>query len=136
MRKIGPKETYEEKLAKNRKYQREHPGRYRATSLAWRIENVDRIMWKDAEKRAKRFGLPFDLELFDIHVPTHCPVLGIPLSYGVGKRTANSPSLDRVDHTRGYTYDNVCVISWRANDLKANGTLEEFKQLVVWLETK
>jgi hypothetical protein len=50
------------------------------------------------------------------------------------RREPNSPSLDRIDNTKGYVPGNVWVISWRANDLKRNATLEELKLLVAALE--
>ena len=37
----------------------------------------------------------------------------------------NSPSLDRIDSSKGYTPDNVWVISRRANIIKHDATLEE-----------
>lgn len=119
-----------------RLWQQNNPDKVRAASLSWRKRNVLRVLFYDAQKRAKRLGLAWNLELFDISIPAVCPVLGIPLSYGVGKRTHNSASLDRLNPAKGYTYDNVCVISWRANDLKKNGTLDEFKKLVAYLESK
>jgi hypothetical protein len=102
--------------------------------LQWRVANHSRILLKDAEKRAKRKGLPFDIVVADIVIPSYCPVLGIPLYYGAGKRTANSPSVDRIVPGRGYVRGNIAVVSWRANELKRNGTLEELKKLVLWLE--
>ena len=44
-----------------------------------------------------------------------------------------SPSLDRIDSKKGYTKDNVQVISNRANRLKADGNIEEFKLILKWL---
>lgn len=37
---------------------------------------------------------------------------------------------------KGYVSGNVRVISYKANALKRNGTLEELKKLVAWLEDK
>ncbi len=105
-----------------------------AKGLDWRIRNVNRVMWKDAEKRAKKFGLQFDLDVEDIAVPEVCPVLGIPLKYGVGKRTGASPSLDRLRPELGYVKGNVAVISWRANDLKRDATPDELRRVADWYE--
>jgi hypothetical protein len=41
---------------------------------------------------------------------------------------------DRKDNARGYVKDNVRVISWRANRLKSDATLEELRLLVRDLE--
>jgi hypothetical protein len=75
-----------------------------------------------AKTRAKRDGIMFSLEVSDIALPTHCPVLGIPLVLGHEKKKDDSPSLDRVIPHLGYTPGNVIVISWLANRLKADVT--------------
>jgi len=72
----------------------------------------------DAKKRAKRAGIPFDLDWRDLKIPTHCPIFGTPLKFTPRTRTDNTPSIDRIHPKRGYTKDNVLVISWRANKLK------------------
>lgn len=98
--------------------------------------SVEQKMRKAAKGRATRKGLEFDISAADIMIPKCCPVLGIPLrtSRGIGKHTANSPSLDRIDPTRGYVKDNIWVISMRANTLKNDASLDELKRLVAALE--
>lgn len=91
-------------------------------------------MLSGARLRAKRRGLPFNITLEDVPIPDKCPILGIPLIVGNSKPSGNSPSLDRFDPCLGYVKGNVWVISQRANMLKNNGTLEEFKLLVQALE--
>ena len=87
-------------------------------------------MWQNASNRAKRFNVPFDIEPADIIIPDFCPVLGIPLVRSIGKtHTVNSPSLDRIIPERGYVKDNILVVSYRANTMKSDGTLEDLKNL-------
>jgi hypothetical protein len=96
-----------------------------------------RQMWKNAKNRAKKKGLDFNLEESDIVIPSVCPVLGIPLLPNINKEghgVDTSPSLDRIDNAKGYVKGNVRVISWRANNLKGNGTLEEFLKLIEYLK--
>ena len=69
--------------------------------------NPDKELWKRARARALKFDLPFSLEPKEIIIPTRCPAIGIPLIIG-GRRTANSPSLDRIVPSRG------CPINARA----------------------
>lgn len=93
--------------------------------------NLKSYFYHSAKGGAKRRGLPFTITLDDMpEVPTHCPVFGFPLELNIGSRSPDAPSLDRIDTTKGYEPGNIEFISWRANYLKRNGTLEEFEQLV------
>lgn len=93
--------------------------------------NLEKIILERARKRAKKYGWDFDLDESDIRIPEYCPILGLKLEVSTGKQGGahNSPSLDRIDPRRGYTKDNVMVISWRANSLKNDATFEEIKAL-------
>jgi len=74
-------------------------------------------------------------EFFEERLPEVCPILNIPLVYGnEGVRQDNSASIDRLDPTKPYVVGNVCIVSWRANRIKNDGTLEEHKKLVQWWE--
>lgn len=92
-----------------------------------------------ARARAKRAGMECSITMEDIIIPDVCPVLGIPLfsAAGGGKKPptllGNSPSLDRIDNSKGYTPDNIRVISMRANDLKSDATLEELEAVVAYM---
>jgi hypothetical protein len=68
----------------------------------------------NAKQSAKRHGVAFDLTPADTVVPARCPVLGIVLRVGVGKFTANSPTLQRLDPSRGFVRGNVRIVSKRA----------------------
>ena len=67
-------------------------------------------------------------------IPITCPVLGIPIRHERGRPTDNSISVDRIDSDKGYTKDNIIVVSQKANRLKSNATLAEMKQLVEFYE--
>jgi hypothetical protein len=58
----------------------------------------------------------------DIVIPTYCPALGIKLKAAVGVKSNRdlSPSLDRIDPSKGYVPGNVQVISYLANKIKQN----------------
>ena len=70
-----------------------------------------------ARQRAARRGLPFDLDVNDVVVPSICPALGVPLVIGE-MRSPYSPSLDRIRPALGYVRGNTRVISDKANRLK------------------
>ena len=57
-----------------------------------------------ARQRATRRGLPFDLDVSDVVVPSICPALGVPLVIGE-VRSPYSPSLDRIRPALGYVGD-------------------------------
>lgn len=98
----------------------------------YHFKNPERRMVNMAKKVAKDKGLPFDLLHQDIEIPDRCPVLGIPLIFGVGKRTDNSPSLDRIIQEKGYVKGNILVVSWRANRLKQDASIDELCALAVF----
>jgi len=113
----------------------------------WRKNNPDyyrdyyesnraKWMFQGAKQRALDSNLEFNISIEDIFIPEECPVRKIPFSIGSSKRNDNTPTLDRIDNSKGYIKGNVRVISWRANCLKKDGTLEEFKQLVNYLENE
>ena len=99
-----------------------------------------RYFLNTARNRAKAFGLAFNLTYETMpEIPDRCPVFGFPLKLGVsrGRLYPNSVTLDRIEPDKGYTQGNVQFLSWRANELKRNGTLEEFEQLVAfWRKQK
>jgi hypothetical protein len=87
---------------------------------------LEATMCDRSKSRAKRRGFEHSITIHDIHIPEFCPLLGIPLFPGTnGKVGPNSPTLDRIDSSKGYTPDNVWVISYKANTIKSNATPEE-----------
>ena len=110
----------------------------RIAQKKYKDNNPKRTMLSTSRHRAKIKKLEFNIGIEDIIIPDTCPILGMPLfkNKGRSRPTANSPSIDRIDSSKGYTKDNIAIISWRANHLKNNGTIEEFKKIVKWLETK
>jgi hypothetical protein len=87
-----------------------------------------RKLLMDAAYRAFKNGLEFSIGIEHIVIPPLCPILKIPLSF-TDRGISNSPSLDRIDSRRGYTQDNVQIISARANHLKRDATLDELMAL-------
>ena len=105
---------------------------------------------KDAKYASKnRANVPqeFDideeyLKQFDIDT---CPILEIPIQWNIGKyrgqglakagqcwQSNDSKSIDRIDSTKGYIKGNVLIVSWRANKLKGDATLEEMVKMGEW----
>lgn len=93
-------------------------------------------IWARARRRASEEGLPFDLDPTDISIPEVCPVFHWPLEIGAGTSHDRSPSLDRIEPTKGYVKNNVWVISHLANRIKNNATLEQLEAVAAALRTK
>jgi hypothetical protein len=87
--------------------------------------------------RAKKKKLAFNIAACDIPLPKVCPVLGIPIVLGGGKRAllhSGSPSVDRIDGSKGYIGGNVKVISARANRIKMDATPTELRAIADYIE--
>ena len=98
-------------------------------------------MWlhKTAKVRARKKSIEFTIKVTDIFIPQKCPILGVELSKIWGSVTQNSqnrsnkPSIDRVDPSKGYVLGNIEVLSYRANMLKGDGTIEEHLKIAAFL---
>lgn len=107
----------------------------RAKARAAKDRNPTITMLHQAKTSAKKKRLDFDLEKSDIVIPDSCPVLGIPLFFTHGKRTDNTPSVDRIDNSKGYIKGNIAVISWKANQLKRDLTIETLEAILKYMKT-
>ncbi len=63
-----------------------------------------------------------------------CPVFGTKMKWNAVPHLGDSPSLDRLDPTKGYVRGNLTWISGRANTMKHNANLEEVEKLYKWLK--
>jgi hypothetical protein len=84
-----------------------------------------------ARARSRTYGYEFDLTEKDIVLPKYCPLLGIEMFVTESRKGSkhSSFSLDRIDSSRGYTKDNVWVISHKANSMKSDSNYEDFKKM-------
>jgi hypothetical protein len=106
-----------------------------AQRIQFRNKNPQQYMLYSARSRAKKKGWKCDIELEDIVIPDVCPVLGLPLMLPTGKgRGPNSPSIDRINNSLGYIKGNIQIISWRANNLKSDATVEELEKLLAFMK--
>lgn len=89
------------------------------------------VAWKAG---AAYRGIEFSISPEDVVWCTHCPILGIELDYTPlrGGHRDNTPSLDRIDTTKGYIPGNVHIVSSKANRAKSNLTLDELRSFGKW----
>ena len=136
------REWYQKNKEKVKQNNREHylanPAKAKLYSHNWRANNPARRLIQGAAERARNKSLKFDLTQEDISIPEFCPVFGMKLiANSGGKRTADcSPSIDRIDPSKGYVKGNVCVISHRANTIKNDGTIEEHQKVIDYMKSK
>jgi hypothetical protein len=71
----------------------------------------------------------------DLDYPIVCPMLGIEIDWFAESTQENSPSIDRIDSTKGYIPGNVQICSWRANRIKNDGTASELRKIADYLDS-
>lgn len=124
------REANKEGLAQyHRNYQKE-----RRKDFDYRLQ----MLLNASKQRAKLNGREHDINVEDIKAiyPADgcCPIFGLKLEFnGAGFRD-NSPSIDRIDSTKGYTRDNIQVISWKANRIKGASSLQDLEMMVAYLK--
>lgn len=87
-----------------------------------------KTLFNRIKSSAKQRNIPFTLTLSDLNdltFPVTCPMLNIPLKFNRGRPQDDSYSIDRIDSSKGYHIDNIIVISYKANRLKSNATMQE-----------
>lgn len=126
---LARKEYYLEQNKVWRDANKEHRKAHAAKTHKERKETSPELyLWKYARARSRYDEMDFDLEVSDIVIPDVCPYFGVSFIMGDKQLAA---SLDRIDSTKGYTKDNIMVISYLANRMKNNATIE---QLVTFAE--
>lgn len=88
-----------------------------------------------SKKRANALGYDHDLttDFLITIAPDVCPIFKQPLTYGGGKKNKFPPSLDRADSSKGYTRDNVQIVSFLANLMKSDANDEEQIMFANWV---
>lgn len=117
-----------------KKYNKEYYQKNIDKETTRRKENTLGFALSGVKVRAKRRKLEFNLTKEDMIFPEICPVLGIKLERRKGYGSnPNSPSIDRIDNSKGYTKDNIQIMSKRANSMKSDATPEELLKFAQWI---
>lgn len=103
--------------------------------MAPRTSSLTSNLLRWAKGRAKRLGVPFGITAEDIPIPDRCPALGIPLYPNFGGKAQHpySPSIDRIDPTKGYIPGNVKVISAKANAIKQDASIADLVKVLAYM---
>ncbi len=99
------------------------------------LYKIQRHKFARKKAHATRIGYSWTIEFNDLEWPSHCPILGIELNYYAENREEGSPSFDRLDSSQGYDKGNVLIISWRANRIKNDGTIEDHEKIANFLKS-
>lgn len=91
------------------------------------LRDYKRNMLAGAKRRASVKNIDFHITEEDIEIPIMCPILEVPLVIGTKGNYEYSPSLDRIDNSKGYIKGNIQVISKKANSMKNSATLTELQ---------
>lgn len=121
--------------------------RKKINDINYRLRNPERIaqrkrdfvenhyewnLWIQSRRSAKIKNIEHTITVEDIKIPGICPYLKVPLTriQGQGVIWTNA-SIDRIDNTKGYTKDNVQIISRLANSMKRDVSLTQLKQFAI-----
>lgn len=117
----------------NREYYLKHREEIIEKKKEYNKGRVSERLLANLKQRAKKKNLPFDLDLSDLEGTTYCPVFGFELKRNSGKSMDNSISVDRKDSTKGYTKDNIQILSQLANTMKSSASREELLLFAEWV---
>lgn len=122
-------ENYESNLEYGRKYQ---------ANKRKDFEHRLKMLLNASKQRAKIKNRVHNITVDDIKsiypVDGKCPVFGFDLMFNESGFRENSPSIDRIDSDKGYTVDNIQIISWKANRIKAYATVEELEIVIAFMK--
>lgn len=106
---------------------------HRRWEKEYRLRFPEKSLLRSCKKRSQREGIEFNIEEADIVIPDRCPILDTPIVYGSEDRN-EWPSVDKVNPLKGYVKGNVAVISYRANRMKSNMSIDDVRRLLALME--
>ena len=126
----------------SRVYRAAHKFRYAELQREWRTAHPRENLIILARARAKERGLPCTITVEELDWPTHCPIFSMELDYTttpVGQRQHAKrdafPTLDRKIPELGYVPGNVFVLSFKANRLKQDSTIDQLEALLAYMKS-
>jgi len=121
-------ENHEEDLEYSREYQRN-----RRQNFDYRLQ----MLVNASKQRAKNKNRENTITIEDVKAiyPKDgcCPIFGIKLEFNNAGFRETSPSIDRIDSSKGYTPDNIQIISWKANRIKGYASKQDLEMLLAFM---
>ncbi len=115
-----------------------NPERHKAYRTKYVKKNRARMLIRGAQRRAAKMGLAFDLDRHQSEIQSRidagaCELSGTPFNLK-GRRTHQSPSLDRIEPAKGYVYANIRVVCLAMNCALGNWGEDALEVIVrAWL---
>lgn len=103
----------------------------------YRYKDTFKRQFSAVRQKAKRNNIPFTIKYEELELPEFCPVLGLKLNYRwreLDTTDYTKASIDKLIPALGYVPGNVFVISWRANRLKNNMTIDELEKILDYMK--
>lgn len=139
---------------KKQKYRDEFPGENKINREKYASKNPEKLKAYDADRmqnrpeyflfssarmRARKRGIKFDITELDVKILLDttpiCLLRMVKFERGNdGKPIDNSRTLDRIDSSKGYTKNNIQIISYRANVVKSDIDLKIFNKIITGLK--
>jgi len=130
-------EYQRKRRVENKEYSLDYQRKYQANrrkDFNYRLQMLLNASKQRASLKNREHTITLD-DIKDLYpVDGKCPVFGFDLEFNSQGFRETSPSIDRIDSTKGYTRDNIQIISWKANRLKAYATVEDLELLVAFLK--
>lgn len=120
-----------QKIQKRQKdYYERNKDKIKEYSKKFFLDHRKKILLRAIKTRAIKRGWVFDLSIEDLEFPEYCPVLGVKLDFS---NRDSAASVDRIDNNKGYTKDNIQIISMLANRMKNSATKEQLLMFSKWI---
>jgi hypothetical protein len=108
---------------------------YQSGHKDWVTNNILNYRLVSARNRAKYKNLEFNITLNDLEElfktqNNICPYSGLELTHSYDGNKFNTISLDRIDSNKGYTKDNIQIISSLVNEMKNSLDNNDFLHMI------
>jgi DNA-directed RNA polymerase subunit RPC12/RpoP len=122
-------ENYKELQDYAKEYRKKH-----FTDLEYRLQGLLNASKARAKTKNREHTITKQ-DLIDLYpIDGKCPIFGFTLEWNEEGFRETSPSIDRIDSTKGYTKDNIQIISWKANRIKGYASIEDLEILLSYLK--